>query len=53
MDVRLKKKISGRIGLHVPGDVVTIPDDQAKAWIQQGLAEAVTPPTPASPSGGA
>lgn len=56
MDVQLKKKISGRLGLHLPGDVVTIPDAQANAWIAQGLAVAVTPapaPAPAPPSGGA
>ena len=55
MRIQLKEKMISDAGIHNPGDVVVVPDDQGRKMVQAKLAievddagnPVVTPPAPA------
>jgi hypothetical protein len=53
MKVRMLAEVSGNIRRYTIGDLVELPDDEAKRWIENGFCEAATeavsPPVPTLP----
>ena len=56
MRVQLSKKMISDAGLHSPGDVVVVPDDQGRKMVQSKLAvqvdDAGNPVAVPTPAGG-